>query len=282
MESWSRIKVPGAVGLVGIAERCLEVCFLALSAVLAWDSPVIAQEALAVDLELVLAVDVSYSMDLNEQRAQREGYVEAFRDPEIIAAIASGARGRIAVAYVEWGGAALEVLPWTLIDGRDSADQFSAALREKPFRQIAFTSISRALLFARSLFRASPHHAARRVIDVSGDGPNNDGAPVELARNTLLVEGIAINGLVVMLADDAPTIPNLDAYFRDCVIGGDGAFVMTVKSANEFAGAIRQKLLLEISYPKLTQEPARPSIVSVRAAESNCLIGEEMLERGSE
>jgi hypothetical protein len=162
-----------------------------------------------------------------------------------------------------------------------AAERFSAALREKPLRQIAFTSISRALLFARSLFRASPFGRARRVVDISGDGPNNDGAPVELARNTLLGEDIRINGLAVMLADDAPTIPNLDNYYRDCVIGGDGAFVMTVKRTNEFAAAIRQKLLLEISYPKLTHEPGLPSIVQVRSDDFSCLIGEEMLERGS-
>src|SRR5262249_2562152 len=146
-----------------------------------------------------IAADVSYSMDMEDQRIQRRGYVEAFRDPEVISAIRGGALGRIAVTYVEWGGAAVQVIPWKIIDGRQSAEWVAAPLSQQPFRRISFTSIANALAFARELMRSGGFRARRHVVDVSGDGPNNAGAPVPIARNAAVAEGIVVDGLPIML-----------------------------------------------------------------------------------
>ncbi|KRD53188.1 DUF1194 domain-containing protein [Ensifer sp. ENS10] len=238
---------------------------------------------LSVDLELVLAVDVSYSMDLDEQRLQRQGYVAAFLEPELIEAIENGPLGRIAVTYVEWGGSAVQVTPWTLIDGRGTAAQYSELLRRQPIRRIAFTSISNTLAFTRRLFDFSPFEGSRRVIDISGDGPNNSGVPAPVARNSTVARGIVIDGLPIMLkthaASDSASIPDLDAYYRECVIGGDGAFLVKVSDSGEFASAILRKLITEISGLEVSRmEPA--TVRPVQAGSGyNCFIGEEMQER---
>ncbi|WP_104663243.1 DUF1194 domain-containing protein [Ensifer adhaerens] len=240
-------------------------------------------EPLRVDLELVLAVDVSYSMELDEQRLQRQGYVAAFLAPALIEAIESGPFGRIAITYVEWGGAAVQVTPWTLIDGRGTAAQYSELLSRQPIRRIAFTSISNTLAFTRRLFDYSPFEGSRRVIDISGDGPNNSGVPAPVARNSTVARGITIDGLPIMLkthvASDSASIPDLDAYYRDCVIGGDGAFLVKVTDSGAFASAILRKLVTEIS----GLEISRLSPATVRPAQFgkdyNCFIGEEMQER---
>jgi hypothetical protein len=240
-------------------------------------------EPLRVDLELVLAVDVSYSMELDEQRLQRQGYVAAFLEPALIEAIENGPVGRIAVTYVEWGGSAVQVTPWTLIDGRGTAAQYSELLRRQPIRRIAFTSISNTLAFTRRLFDYSPFEGSRHVIDISGDGPNNSGVPAPVARNSTVARGITIDGLPIMLkthaASDSAAIPDLDAYYRECVIGGDGAFLVKVTDSGEFARAILRKLIIEIS----GLEISRLSPQTVRAAQFgegyNCFIGEEMQER---
>ncbi|OCP01799.1 MULTISPECIES: DUF1194 domain-containing protein [unclassified Ensifer] len=240
-------------------------------------------EPLRVDLELVLAVDVSYSMEIDEQRLQRQGYVAAFLAPALIKAIENGPLGRIAVTYVEWGGSAVQVTPWTLIDGRGTAAQYSELLRRQPLRRIAFTSISNALAFTRRLFDFSPFSASRRVIDISGDGPNNSGVPAPVARNSTVARGIVIDGLPIMLkthaASDGASIPDLDAYYRACVIGGDGAFLVKVTDTSAFAEAILDKLVTEISgleVSRLSPAPVRP----VQYGQGyNCFIGEEMQER---
>ncbi|SDA99250.1 DUF1194 domain-containing protein [Sinorhizobium sp. NFACC03] len=238
---------------------------------------------LSVDLELVLAVDVSYSMELDEQRLQRQGYVAAFLEPELIGAIENGPLGRIAVTYVEWGGSAVQVTPWTLIDGRGTAAQYSELLRRQPIRRIAFTSISNTLAFTRRLFDFSPFEGSRRVIDISGDGPNNSGVPAPVARNSTVARGIVIDGLPIMLkthaASDSASIPDLDAYYRECVIGGDGAFLVKVSDSGEFASAILRKLITEISGLEVSRmEPA--TVRPVQAGSGyNCFIGEEMQER---
>lgn len=238
---------------------------------------------LSVDLELVLAVDVSYSMELDEQRLQRQGYVAAFLEPELIEAIENGPLGRIAVTYVEWGGSAVQVTPWTLIDGRGKAAQYSELLRRQPIRRIAFTSISNTLAFTRRLFDFSPFEGSRRVIDISGDGPNNSGVPAPVARNSTVARGIVIDGLPIMLkthaASDSASIPDLDAYYRECVIGGDGAFLVKVSDSGEFASAILRKLITEISGLEVSRmEPA--TVRPVQAGSGyNCFIGEEMQER---
>lgn len=243
----------------------------------------ISAKPLSVDLELVLAVDVSYSMELDEQRLQRQGYVAAFLEPELIEAIENGPLGRIAVTYVEWGGSAVQVTPWTLIDGRGTAAQYSELLRRQPIRQIAFTSISNTLAFTRRLFDFSPFEGSRRVIDISGDGPNNSGVPAPVARNSTVARGIVIDGLPIMLkthaASDSASIPDLDAYYRECVIGGDGAFLVKVSDSGEFASAILRKLITEISGLEVSRmEPA--TVRPVQAGSGyNCFIGEEMQER---
>ncbi|MFM9943539.1 MAG: DUF1194 domain-containing protein [Hyphomicrobiaceae bacterium] len=238
------------------------------------------------DLTLVLAVDVSLSMDLDEQRLQRDGYVAAFRDPVIWKAIASGPTGRIAVTYMEWAGIATQnaVIPWTLIDGPEAARAFAAALEAQPISRARFTSISGALAFSRGLLDTSPFEAPRRVIDVSGDGPNNSGPPVLEARAAVLAEGIVINGLPIMLKIGGGfsqfDLRNLDQYYADCVIGGPGSFSLPVNDREQLTETIRRKLLLEIADLRpvpgggviRTQAPAlrQPKPVT------DCLIGEKM------
>ncbi len=235
-----------------------------------------------VDLALVLAVDVSYSMEADEQHLQRQGYVNAFLQPALVAAIRSGPIGRIAVTYVEWGGSAAQVLPWTLIDGTGSARQFSEALQRQPMRRISFTSISNALAFSRKLFLLSRFRGVRRVIDISGDGPNNSGVPAPVARNSTVAQGIVIDGLPILLPRrDAESIPDLDAYYENCVIGGDGAFLLKISDTRAFAQAILAKLIVEILGPNVARLQRSETAARPVAAQTgyNCFVGEEMQER---
>jgi Protein of unknown function (DUF1194) len=234
----------------------------------------------SVDVALVIAADVSYSMDSEDQRVQREGYVRAFLDREIIEASRSGPLGRIAVTYVEWGGSAVQVVPWTIVDGAPGARRFAAELARQPLRRISFTSISNSLAFSRDLIRSSGFNATRRVIDISGDGPNNAGAPVPVARDAAVAQGIVIDGLPLMLRTASSTIPDLDLYYRNCVIGGYGSFVLAVTDVARLAEAIRRKLLTEISGPRLTRElPDERSLARAGYSGYDCLIGEELEER---
>ena len=185
-----------------------------------------AAENVTVDLELVLAVDISLSMDEDEQRLQRDGYTAAFRNPEIIEAIKSGPNGRIAVTYVEWSGENYQriVIPWTLIDGADTAIPFADKLAAAPIETNYRTSISGALIYASGLFDDNGYEG-RRAIDVSGDGANNQGIPVEVARDAAVHRGITINGLPLLLKPssfDSFEMVQLDDYYQDCVIGGIG------------------------------------------------------------
>ena len=231
-----------------------------------------------VDLELVIAVDVSLSMDLDEQRLQRDGYVMAFRNPEVHKAITSGPNGRIAVTYVEWAGPPTQqvVMPWTVIDGAQAAGAFADRLEVAPISRARMTSISAALQYSGRLFESSGAKGIRRVIDVSGDGPNNAGYPVVPIRDELVAKGIVINGLPIMLklAQGFFDLAELDLYYTDCVIGGTGSFMIPIKQRDEFQTATRRKLLLEISG---YEPPAR--VVRVQAPpsaeRSDCLIGEK-------
>jgi hypothetical protein len=240
-----------------------------------------AQES--VDLELVLAVDVSRSMDFAEQQLQREGYSQAFRSPEVIEAITSGMTGRIAVTYLEWAGDGIQnvVVPWTIIDGAEASQGFAAALSVQAPKRLSRTSISGAIMAAGSLFGKSGAIALRRVIDISGDGPNNQGVPVTLARDEWLRQGVTINGLPLMIATSSFGfgIDNLDAYYRDCVIGGQGAFVLPVYSWEEFPRAVRRKLVLEIA--GIVPEPREEAPVQLAQAEAevDCLVGEKIWQR---
>jgi hypothetical protein len=228
------------------------------------------------DLELILAVDVSYSMEIDEQRIQRQGYVDAFLQPALVNAIQSGPAGRIAVTYVEWGGSAVQIVPWTLIDGSGTAAQFAALLREQPMRRISSTSISNTLAFSKELFQANPYRGTRRVIDISGDGPNNAGAPAPVARNSAVAEGIVIDGLPIMLPrPNSASISDLDTYYENCVIGGDGAFLLKVTDIDDFASAILRKLVIEILDPNVSRLQRLPVKRVDARADYNCFVGED-------
>jgi len=240
-----------------------------------------AQSQEDVDLELVLAVDVSRSMDFGEQQLQREGYSQAFRASEVIDAITSGLNGRIAVTYLEWAGSGIQrvVLPWTIISDAASANSFADSLDVQETQRLSRTSISGAIMAAGALFGTSGHKASRRVIDVSGDGPNNQGMPVTLARDEWVRQGVVINGLPLMIGANTYGfgITNLDAYYRDCVIGGPGSFVLPVYTWEEFPRAVRRKMVLEIS----ATPPQQPLLhfAQADAAQADCLAGEKIWER---
>jgi hypothetical protein len=242
-----------------------------------------AAAAVDVDLELVLAVDVSGSMNVDEQRLQRQGYASAISSPEVIHAITGGTFGRIALTYVEWAGPGQQhvMVPWTVIAGFSEALGFAERVSAAPLMQQGGTSISNALLFAREHFEASGVHSLRRVVDLSGDGPNNVGPPVDQARDRLVSEGITINGLPITLEDQesfysyplgAPNI--LATYFEDCVIGGPGAFLVMVDDVSGFEIAIRRKLVIEISGLPARVLAAREVARSPRV---DCLLGENKL-----
>ena len=240
-----------------------------------------------VDLELVLAVDVSMSMDVEEQRLQRDGYVAAFRDPELLKAIRGGLHGRIAVTYIEWAGSQTQafVVPWQLVGSAAEANKFADALAGKRISRAFFTSISGAISAAEWAFSDSPVRGLRRVIDISGDGPNNSGSRVDEARDRIIQTGVGINGLAIKLENRTGPytyfdLPDLDRYYKDCVIGGPGAFVLTITNTAEFASAIRKKLLLEIAgrtpppAPRVWKAQSSPA-----PAKYDCLIGEKMWQK---
>lgn len=209
--------------------------------------------AVPVDLELVIAVDVSGSIDAEEARLQREGYVGAFANADVIGAITSGMQGRIAVTYIEWAGArhARTVVDWTLLDSPASARAFSASLAKAPIETELWTSISHAIDVSIPKFASNHFEGARKVIDISGDGPNNQGGLVTNFRDRAVGAGITINGLPIV--NDRvgpwgwPAMPDLDLYYAACVIGGNGAFYVVANNFADFARAVRQKLLLEIA-----------------------------------
>jgi hypothetical protein len=231
-----------------------------------------------VDVELVLAVDVSYSMDMDELALQREGYAQAIISKEFLQALKSGPNGRIVVTYFEWAASSDQkiVIPWRVIDGPETADAVANEIMKTPIRRASRTSISGAINFAMPLFDENPHRGLRRVIDISGDGPNNNGMPVTIARDAAVEKGIVINGLPIMMKEPSYStmdIDNLDAYYEDCVIGGPGAFVVTIKSRDKFKEAIRTKLLLEVA----GRTPERPVVpVAGKEPRVNCLVGEKI------
>src|SRR3712207_661226 len=229
-----------------------------------------------VDLALVIAVDISFSMDPEEQALQREGFVEAFRSPVVHEAIRKGTLGRIAVIYGEWAANFEQrvIAPWTVIDNPESAMAFAGALAAQPTRRGPRTSVSGAIDFGVKLLGESGVEATRRVIDISGDGANNQGRSVTDARDQAVAQGITINGLPIMLKRAASywDVTELDLYYRDCVIGGPGAFTIPVREREQFPQAIKTKIILEIA--GLT--PPEPLIKPAQAggASSSCMAGE--------
>jgi hypothetical protein len=211
--------------------------------------------AIPVDTELVIAVDVSNSMDPDEQALQREGYITGLTSREFLSAVRGGSHGKVAVTYFEWAGLYDQkiIMPWRLIDGPESADAVANEIQRVPYRRAPRTSIFGALQFAKPLFDASGYNGLRRVIDVSGDGVNNMGPPVTMMRDDVLGAGITINGLPIMLKRRSGygvwemQFENLDVYYEDCVSGGPGSFVIPIKEREQFKEATRHKLVLEIA-----------------------------------
>ncbi|MBM3556623.1 MAG: DUF1194 domain-containing protein [Alphaproteobacteria bacterium] len=205
-----------------------------------------------VDLLLVLAVDVSRSIDDDEAALQRDGYARAFKDPVVIKAIGSGEHGAIAVAYVEWADYyhVREVIPWTKVDSPATAASLASAIVESPRLGGFRTSISAGIDAGAKLIREAPFKGKRKVIDVSGDGINNSGRPVTEARNEAVAQGITINGLVIMndrWTGNFPPPKDLDAYFEKNVIGGQDCFAVVAEDFASFASALRSKLIREIA-----------------------------------
>lgn len=233
-----------------------------------------AAELPSVDVALVLAVDASTSVDADESEAQRAGYAAALRHPDFFRAVASGRRRRVAVTYFEWarGVLRLSVVPWRIVGSRRDAAALAAAIEALPALQAQGTSISTALDAGVAAFSGLDAVAARRVIDLSGDGPNNLGGPVTAARDRAVRLGVTVSGLPVMIRP-SPAAPALDRYFADCVAGGEGSFVLPVRAPGELADAIRRKLILEVSGAML------PVRLVAEAAPADCLAGERFRAR---
>jgi hypothetical protein len=210
------------------------------------------------------------------------------RDPEVWKAISGGGHGSIALMYVEWAGQYIQeiVIPWTLIDSPSALEGFASKLERAPISRNRMTSLSGAISFSANQFGTAGYRGVRRVIDVSGDGPNNSGGPVETARDAAVKLGIVINGLPIMLKPDHRSgffdIRDLDKYYQDCVIGGSGSFMIPVRTRAEFAPAIRRKLILEIAgltpgtdgEARIIRTQAGPQ--SLPEARSDCMIGEKL------
>ncbi|NEJ89003.1 DUF1194 domain-containing protein [Rhizobium leguminosarum] len=226
-----------------------------------------------VDVTLVLAVDTSRSMDFEEIGIQREGYVEALKHKEFIDSVKGGLTGRIAISYFEWAGYVVQdsVIDWQVIETDEDAIAFADKLEARPIATQRRTSISTAIAQGASMIVSSPFQSRRQVIDVSGDGPNNSGDPVTPARDKAVEAGMIINGLAIMLRpSDAPN--GLDKYYADCVIGGPGAFVLPVRKIEDFAVAVRRKLVLEISG---LSPPVMVQKIAGAEAGTDCMIGEK-------
>jgi hypothetical protein len=217
-----------------------------LTAALVSGSPVAKAEggSEAVDVELVLAVDVSLSIDENSYRMQMKGYADAFRDPSVQQAISMGGMGRIAVAFLQWSGYGTNkvTIDWTVIDGPAAANELAAMLAESVRMPGGSTSISGAIDKAVSMFEGNGYDSARRVIDISGDGRNNNGRDPVTARQEAVARGVIINGLPIAGGE-----PGLEEYYQNTVIGGPGAFLVVAHGFDDFGQAITKKLIAEIA-----------------------------------
>ncbi len=230
-----------------------------------------------VDLELLLLVDVSRSMSAAELELQRQGYVEALRSDAVAAALGRALTGRMALAYVEWAGETRRrvIQDWRLIESRDDLLAVADLLETDRTTRQSRTSITAALRFGAGYFDDNGFEGMRRVIDISGDGPNNQGGLVTAARDAVVAQGITVNGLPLMTDDGAfMRIDDLDRYYQLCVIGGPGAFVMPVTGWEDFAEAVTRKLVLEIA-----GAPVERVIPVQAAAAYDCEIGEKMWRR---
>ena len=225
--------------------------------------PAVASAADQVDLLLVLAADVSRSVDSEKFQLQREGYAAAISDPRVLDAIRSGRNGRVGVAFVEWSGIGSQrvVIDWTTVSDAESAKGFGDRLLEAPRSFADRTSISGAIEFAMGQFARAPFESARRTIDVSGDGTNNSGPDVTQVRDEAIARGVTINGLVILSETPLAWNPDhtnppggLENYYRNNVIGGPGAFVLTAQNFNSFGQAIVKKMIAEVAQAEPPQQ----------------------------
>lgn len=239
-----------------------------------------------VDVQLVLAVDVSLSMSPIELEIQRHGYSAALTHGSVLQAIQDGMYGKVAITYVEWAGTNMQrvVVPWTVIATRTDAERVVRQLSAGPPNSARRTSISAALEFGGDLFAEGGFEATKRVIDISGDGPNNQGVPVDGVRDRLVAQGITINGLPLMTRGGFSSIydvHDLDRYYSDCVIGGPGAFMIPVNDWTQFPEAIRRKLVMELVGPAsprwAIEEAAHPPVMLAQDRPIiDCQVGEQM------
>lgn len=240
----------------------------------AWAAPAPAPRAPAarlepVDLELVLAADTSQSIDYQEARLQRQGVAAAFRSPEVIRAIQQGPLGKIAVLYVDWSGAYYDriVVNWQVVRDKTSADAFADALLKSSLTDGQGTAIGEAIAFAAAMIETNNYEGTQKTIDVSGDGPVNQGRPVAEMRDEIAARGIAINGLPIVTDDYGNGewgiyYGELEKYYANCVIGGPRSFALPARGFQDFASAIRRKLVLELS----DAAPPPAGIIRVAAA----------------
>ncbi len=245
-----------------------------------------AEVEVEVDAELVLAVDVSRSMTPRELEIQRRGYAAALASDEVVSAITGGLLGRVAIMYVEWAGnfSHRVIVDWTLIAGAEEAAAFATRLTARFDSSLRRTSISGALDYAAGQFDDNGFISNRRIIDISGDGPNNQGRPVLDARHDTLARGIVINGLPLMTREGMGSqfhLEDLDEYYRNCVIGGPGSFVLPVLDWDQFPTAVRHKLVLELARsPAPARPPATPaSFTGAAPSGYDCLIGEKIWDQ---
>ena len=244
-------------------------------------------EAERVDLQLVLAVDISGSIDADEAHLQRQGYIEALTHPAVLSAILSGPLKRIGVAYVEWAGDHYQeiVADWAVIHDAESAQRFADIIASQPLDRAQWTSISAVIRFGMDMLNLSPFQSRRRVIDISADGANNNGSLVSAMRDRAVAAGIAINGLPIINGRRSrygmAPMPNLDKYFRECVIGGPGAFLIVANGFKDFARAIRRKLILEIAgrFPEPKLRTGFIPVVEYGIPRGDCLDGERWLQQ---
>ena len=263
-----------------LRQRLARVVLIIVATLMLAAAPFAARADEEVDVALVIAVDISFSMDPEEQTLQREGFIEAFRSPLVHDAIRRGTLGKVAVVYGEWAANFEQkvIVPWTIIDNPESAFAFAGRLAAQPTRRGPRTSVSGAIDFGVRLHGESGVQATRRVIDISGDGANNQGRPVTDARDEAVAQGITINGLPIMLkrATSYWDVTDLDVYYRDCVIGGPGAFTEPVRAHDQFVHAIKTKILMEIA--GLT--PPEPLIRHAQLESGiSCMAGEMQRDR---
>ena len=273
-----------AIAMARLLCACMMACLATCMSGLVSTAPAFAKGgAHKVDVELVLAVDISFSMDPEEQRLQRDGYVQAITSPEFLKALQAGSYGRIAVVYIQWASAFDQdvTVPWMVIDGAASAQAFAEKLTSAPYRRARRTSISGAIDSSMKMFENNGFEGIRRVIDVSGDGTNNDGRPVTLARDDATREGVTINGLPLLIRPSNwgyVDIANLDEYYEDCVIGGAGAFMIPIRDREHFVRATKTKLIMEIAgLTPYKHDGGAPFVrTEMREPRVSCTVGENM------